>query len=161
MLAMPSVDDGRTDFSVESRQDAAVRVINVRGEIDLSTVAALQPEIEAALGARGPVVVDLCAATFLDSSGLYTLLVFRERLREQSRPLAIACWPDGAVGMAFRISGTDSVFDLKPTRDAAIEAATTPPAVPSGWSSDPVGRARRAAESALADAVRRLRSFRP
>jgi anti-anti-sigma factor len=149
---MPSVDDGRTEFSVQTRQDAAVRVINVRGEIDLASVAALQPVIEATLAAEGPVVVDLCAATFLDSTGLYALLVFRENLREQSRPMAVACWPSGAVAIAFRVSGTDRVFQLHASRDAAIAAVLQP--------TDALGTMRRAAEGVLSEAVRRLRSWR-
>jgi anti-anti-sigma factor len=151
MLGMPSVDDGRT-ISVQTRQDAAVRVINVRGEIDVGSVAALQPAIEAALAADGPVVVDLCAATFLDSTGLYTLLVFRENLREQSRPLGVACWPSGAVAMAFRVSGTDRVFQLHASRDAAVAAVLQ--------AGDPLGSVRRAAEGVLSEAIRRLRSWR-
>jgi anti-anti-sigma factor len=149
MVAMPSVDDGRTAFSVQTRQDAAVRVINVRGEIDLGTVASLQPEFEAALAAEGPVVIDLCASTFLDSTGLYALLVFRENLREQSRPLAIACWPSGAVGMAFRVSGTDKVFQLHASRDAAVAGVLQ--------SGDALGSVRRAAEGVVSEAIRRLR----
>ena len=152
MLAMPSVDDGRTEFSVSTRQDAAVRVIHVRGEIDLATVASLQPDFAAALAAEDPVVIDLCAATFLDSTGLYALLVFRESLREQSRPLAIACWPSGAVAMAFRVSGTDRVFQLHASRDAAIAAVLQ--------SDDALGSVRRAAEGVLSEAIRRLRSLR-
>jgi anti-anti-sigma factor len=160
MPAMPSVGDGQAELSVQSRQDDVVRVLHVRGEIDLSTVATLQPELESALKASGPVVVDLCATKFMDSSGLYALLVFRERLREQERRLAIACWPDGPIGMAFRVSGTDRVFCLHASRKAAIAAVTRDrPPVP-GWSSDPLGRARRAAESAISNAVRRLRSLR-
>jgi anti-anti-sigma factor len=152
MVRMPSVDDGRTEFSVQTRQDAAVRVINVRGEIDLASVATLQPAIEAALAAEeGPVVIDLCAATFLDSTGLYALLVFRENLREQARPLAIACWPSGAVAMSFRVSGTDRVFQLHASRDAAIAAVLE--------STDTLGSVRRAAEGVLSEAIRRLRSL--
>jgi anti-anti-sigma factor len=152
MDGMPSVDDGRTEFSVQTRQDAAVRVINVRGEIDVGSVAALRPAIEAALAAEAPVVVDLCAATFLDSTGLYALLVFRENLREQSRPLAIACWPSGAVAMAFRVSGTDRIFQLHASRDAAVAGVLQ--------STDALGSVRRAAEGVLSEAVRRLRSWR-
>jgi|1186.fasta_scaffold211781_1 anti-anti-sigma factor len=152
MRAMPSVDDGRTEFSVRTRQDAAVRVIDVRGEIDLGSASALQPDFETALAAEGPVVLDLCAATFLDSTGLYSLLVFRENLREQSRPLAVACWPSGAVAMALRVSGTDRVFQLHASRDGAIAGALQ--------STDTIGSVRRAAEGVLSEAIRRLRSLR-
>ena len=117
---MPST--GQTQFSVRAAYDSGACVLDVRGELEISTVDSLQPAIEAALSATGPVVVDLCAVSFLDSQGLYALLVFRERLREQDRDLAIACWPDGAVALLFRVSGTDRLFVLRPSREAAIAA---------------------------------------
>ena len=90
---MASVDDGSVELSVRVRKVAGVFVIDARGEIDVSNAAELQPAIESALQAEGPVVVDLCAVSFLDSTGLYALLVLRRRMIEQGRRVAIACWP--------------------------------------------------------------------
>jgi anti-anti-sigma regulatory factor len=111
----------------------------------------LQPAFEAALAVRGPVVVDLCGASFLDSSGLHALLVFRERLREHGRELAVACWPDGAVAMAFRVSGTAPLFGLRPGREDAVASVRGAPSP--GLLREVVG----AGERAVAAAVRRLR----
>jgi anti-anti-sigma factor len=164
--AVHSIDDGRAEFSVRTGEHSGVRVIDVRGELDLSTVAVLQPELETAIQARGPVVVDLCATTFMDSQGLYSLLVLSERLREQGRPMAIACWPDGAVAVAFRVSGTGGrLLTLRSSRAAAIQAVTAPapddspredPADP------PPGLAEtvlRAGEAVVRQAARTLRSL--
>src|SRR5439155_1100917 len=85
----------------------------------LPAAGELQPAIEAALAAEEPVVVDLCAVSFLDSTGLYALLVLRRRLLEQSRRVAIACWPSGAVAMTLAVSGTDQVFNVYESRAAA------------------------------------------
>jgi len=123
---MPST---RTAFSVHTKEQSSVCVLDVRGELEIATVDALQPALETALSSGAPVVIDLSAVTFLDSQGLYALLVFRERLREAGRPLAIACWPGGAVALAFRVSGTDQLFVLAPTRHEAIAAVTDPPPV--------------------------------
>jgi anti-anti-sigma factor len=120
---MPSVDDGSVELSVRVRKIASVLVIDARGEIDMSTAGELQPAIEAALRAEEPVVVDLCAVSFLDSTGLYALLVLRRRLLEQSRRVAIACWPSGAVAMTLAVSGTDQVFNVYESRAAAIASA--------------------------------------
>src|SRR4051812_30805059 len=104
---MPSVEDGPVNFSVATLEEAGTRIINVRGEVDASTTDALQAELELAVSGEGPVVVDLCGTSFMDSAGQFSLLVFRQRLLDQERRLAVACWPDGAVAMLFRISGTD------------------------------------------------------
>src|SRR5256885_15752649 len=107
MKGFPVMPSTRTAFSVHTKQQSSVCVLDVRGELEISTVDSFQPALEAALSATGAVVIDLCAVTFLDSQGLYALLVFRERLREAGRPLAIARWPDGAVRPALRVSGAD------------------------------------------------------
>jgi anti-anti-sigma factor len=120
---MPSVDDGSVELSVRVRKVAGVFVIDARGEIDVSTAAELQPAIEAALKAEGPVVVDLCAVSFLDSTGLYALLVLRRRMLEQERRVAIACWPSGAVAMTLAVSGTDQIFNVYDSRAAAVASA--------------------------------------
>jgi anti-sigma B factor antagonist len=148
---MPSVEGGPAEFSVQARQDHSVRVINVQGELDVSTVPMLQPAFEAALAVGGPVVVDLCGASFMDSAGLHALLVFRQRLREGGRELAIACWPDGAVALSFGVSGTAALFGLRASREDAVASVRQAP------SPDALRRLTRAGEGLLATAARRLR----
>src|SRR5215210_2877499 len=104
---MATVDGGPPAFSIATRRDRGVLVLAVRGEVDMVNAPALAPDFEAAVAAGGPVVVDLCGTSFMDSTALYALLVLRTRLEEAGRRLAVARWPDGAVGMLFRVSGTD------------------------------------------------------
>jgi len=117
---MPYIGDPRKAFTVETLHDPAAWIIVVCGDVDISTVPALQPAIEAALGLEGRVVVDLYEASFLDSQGLYALLVFRERLREQDRDLVVVAQPLSIVSETLRISGTDRIFDVRPTRRDAL-----------------------------------------
>ena len=119
---MPSVQDGPVNFAVATVEDAGHRVINVRGEVDAATVPMLQAEFETAIQGDGPVIVDLCATSFMDSSGQFALLVFRQSLLDRERRVLLCCWPDGAVAMLFRVSGTDRMFDIHPSRAAAVEA---------------------------------------
>ena len=120
---MPFIGDPRTEFSVTTPYVAGVHVVAARGEVTLATVAELQVAFEAAVGAREPVVVDLLEVSFLDSQGLYALLVLRRRLDEQDRPLAIARDPDGTLAMVFRVSGTHDFFALHDSRSSAVAAA--------------------------------------
>ena len=55
--------------------DAGNRVIQVGGELDLSTVPSLERELEAAMGrGEGGVVVDLSELEFIDSTGIAVLV---------------------------------------------------------------------------------------
>jgi anti-anti-sigma factor len=55
--------------------DAGNRVIRVGGELDLSTVPALEEELEAAIGSSSSaVVVDLSDLDFIDSTGIAVLV---------------------------------------------------------------------------------------
>jgi anti-sigma B factor antagonist/stage II sporulation protein AA (anti-sigma F factor antagonist) len=126
----PFIGDPHDAFSVRTRHHGRARVISLRGELDLTTVAEVQPAIEEAIRATEDeaLVVDLFGVSFLDSQGLYALLVLRERLGERAERLAIACEPGGAVAMVFRVSGTDRMFSLYPDVPAALQALRRLPA---------------------------------
>jgi anti-anti-sigma factor len=121
--AMPFIGDPRTGFTVTTPRAAGVSVVAVRGELTLATVGRLQPAFEAAVAAGRPVVIDLFEVSFMDSQGLFAMLVLRKRLAEQSCRLTVACDPDGTVDMVFRVSGTHDVFELFASRRAAAAAA--------------------------------------
>jgi anti-anti-sigma factor len=121
---MTPVEGGSAGFSVDRRDEGGVLVLVIRGEVDMETSAALTADFEAAATASGPVVLDLCGASFMDSSGLYLVMVLRRRLAERSRRLAIAYWPYGAIATIFRVSGAEELFDVHPNRLAAVAAVS-------------------------------------
>src|SRR4051812_38524288 len=115
---MAPVEGGPSGFSVSTRMQDGVLLLIVRGEVDAETTRTMTRELDAAAQADADVVIDLGGTTFLDSAGLYALL--RRRLGERARRLAVACWPDGAVAMTFRVSGADALFALHTTRTDAL-----------------------------------------
>jgi anti-sigma B factor antagonist len=98
----------------------AARMIALRGEVDAATVPALRAALNRAVSADGSgVVVDMCDVTFIDSTGLMTLLnALRRVVRRQGR-LAIACH-NPTVLRLFEVTRTDETFDIFPTREAAV-----------------------------------------
>jgi anti-anti-sigma factor len=120
---VPFIGDPRTEFSVTAQQGGKAGLITVRGDLTIASVPRLQPTIEAAVRSHQPVVVDLAEVPFMDSQGLFALLVLRQRLRAQSCGLAIVREPDGAVAMTFRVSGTADLFEIRASRRAAMAAA--------------------------------------
>lgn len=84
--------------------------IAVEGEIDLATVEDLQAAIDSSFSANaGHLVVDLNGATFMDSTGLKTLVMANRRFGEAGRSFAIAV-SAGPVSRLIDLSGVDSAI---------------------------------------------------
>jgi anti-sigma B factor antagonist len=82
-------------FEAEAHELDGVAVVAVRGEIDLVTAPRFEAAVEQAIldhGAPRPLLVDLDACTFMDSTGLAILLRAQDRLGEDPG-LAIVCLP--------------------------------------------------------------------
>jgi anti-sigma B factor antagonist len=110
------------DITVE-REDSGVIVVSLTGEHDLSTAPALRERLEAALDERTPIVVNLSAAEFIDSSIIGVLLDLHRRADEAGIGFATAL-EDGAppVRRVLEITGLDENL---PIRDSAREAIQT------------------------------------
>ena len=67
--------------------------MTVFGELDVSTAPRLRPAFEQALEADGDVELDLRGCTFVDSSGIATLVWAAWRLKEDGRKLLSARRP--------------------------------------------------------------------
>jgi anti-sigma B factor antagonist len=78
-------------FVFETAERGGVAVITLRGELDLLASADLEPELERLADEPGVDVValDLRGLDFLDSSGLRTILLARNRLLQQGRRLVL------------------------------------------------------------------------
>jgi len=105
-------------ITVESLEDA--RLIRATGEIDLSTIAALRHEIDAARDDAPATLLDLSGVTFIDSTGLHLLL-------EASRDSARSDWgffivrPSDAVQRLIEVSRTADLLTLvEPTPERIV-----------------------------------------
>jgi anti-sigma B factor antagonist len=107
----------------EERPDGGTRVLALRGELDVATVGrlrrALTPVIEDAEAKL--VVVDLVEVTFIDSTGLMTLLNALRRLVRRGGRLVLAC-SNPTVLRLFEATRTDATFEIVPTREQALAA---------------------------------------
>jgi anti-sigma B factor antagonist len=113
------------DFAIEDRQvDDATHVVAVAGEIDLFTAPEFKQRISAPIDAgRTRVIVDLSAATFIDSSSLGVLIGAHRQLKRRGGTVVVVCDADPIV-KTFRITGLDGVFRLVPTMDEAFDGDT-------------------------------------
>jgi len=82
--------------TIERLQEGPVWVVVVRGDHDLSTAPGLVNELDEAVDAGGPVVVDLAGVDFMDSAILRALLTAREQaLARREGSFAVVAPPDG------------------------------------------------------------------
>lgn len=75
---------------------AAVTVI---GELDMASAPRLDAALEQAIGSGGEVVLDMRACSFVDSSGIATIVKAARRLHDDGRVLRV----DGAQERVRRI----------------------------------------------------------
>jgi anti-anti-sigma factor len=109
---------------LDVRQDApedGVRVVALRGELDVATVPTFRDALTPA--ADDPtvrkLVVDLVEVTFIDSTGLMTLLNILRRLVRRDARMVIAC-SNPTVLRLFEATRTDATFEIVPTREQAL-----------------------------------------
>jgi anti-sigma B factor antagonist len=108
------------DVSVEE-PDAASRVVVLRGELDVATVPAFRDALNPLADDETVqcIVVDLVEVTFIDSTGLMTLLNALRRIVRREGRLVIAC-NNPTVLRLFEATRTDATFEIVPTREQAL-----------------------------------------
>ena len=110
----------------EESPDERTHVINVRGEIHVSTAPRFSQRLNDAIetGKTG-VVLDLGGVGFIDSTGLSVLLNGLRRVTRQRGRLALVC-SNPTVLRLFEITRLDSTFDIFPTRALALAHVQAP-----------------------------------
>jgi len=110
------------DFSVTTRAIDELSVVDVAGEVDVFSAPELAEQLTQLFDAgRRTVVVDLTSVTFLDSTGLGTLVAARNRAEEAGGQLPIIGSGERVLKL-FRITGLDEVFEIYPSIEAAVTA---------------------------------------
>jgi anti-sigma B factor antagonist len=98
----------------------ATTVVPVSGEVTFSNVREFDRTLDRAFneGARN-LVIDLTEVTFIDSSGLSSLLTASARARKQGGNVALVL-AQGEPPSIFRFRGVDRLLALYPSREAAF-----------------------------------------
>ena len=95
-------------------------MIEVVGEIDMTTAPELAKAIDAVRGAATRVVVDLANVEFLDSSGLSTLVRCRRDLDEAEIPLRVVSPQSHGPRRVIEISRLAESLGVVETLDDAL-----------------------------------------
>ncbi|HEY6770983.1 MAG TPA: STAS domain-containing protein [Solirubrobacterales bacterium] len=100
-------------------------MLTISGEHDLSTAPNLRRRIDGLLEEGVPMVVDLSAATFIDSSILGVILDGRRRAADSQVGFAVAR-PSGseAVDRVLEVTGLRAELPVHARREEALQAAS-------------------------------------
>jgi len=96
-------------------------VVRAGGEIDASTVGALDGAITDAASRSPHVVIDLTQVTFVDSSGLGALIVGRQNARERGGSMSLVA-PPPAVRRLLGSTHLNDVFAIYDSMGEAVRA---------------------------------------
>jgi anti-sigma B factor antagonist len=109
-------------------------LVSVKGELDLSTAEELTEPTRLAVNADCPLILDLSACTFVDSTGLRFVLHAHTALADSGRAMAVVT-DDPHVRELFSLTAIDLTVPVFTNLDEAIEwlGAGTEEAVPPQW----------------------------
>jgi len=103
--------------SFETRKRGVWTVVEVRGELDLSTSDALRSALDGAFEGDPPrIAIDLTDVTFMDSSSLGVLVASLERARERDGELRLV-GVQGSPAKVIALTGLDSAFSIEGSVD--------------------------------------------
>ena len=104
-------------MEVKSSQQNGVTVIQVTGEVNISTSPDLKKSFEKLPSQK--VIIDLEKVGYVDSSGLATLVEILKKSKSQGGQLALAGLSD-KVKSLFEITKLDKLFSIFPNQQAAL-----------------------------------------
>ncbi len=109
------------DLTLTTGTDGGASIIHVVGELDLSTIAALDAELELSLPA-GRVVVNLSECTFIDSSALRSLVRAQRAVSEGGGSLALVA-PSQAARRVLEVTALDRFIPVFETVAEAVSSS--------------------------------------
>jgi anti-anti-sigma factor len=113
-------------FAASSAQiDDGIRVVAVRGELDLSTAPELEGPLEQAVGSGDTaVLIDLTECDFIDSTGIAMIVRAWQRLDGDggSGSRVVICSSNDQVRRVLEVTGLELSIPIHNSRDEALTA---------------------------------------
>jgi anti-sigma B factor antagonist len=108
------------ELSLNVRTVGEQSVLDVVGEVDVYSAPELRERLSELLKASTPsLVVNLAEVSFLDSTGIGTLVAGLNRAVQFGGTLTLVCDHERILKL-FRITGLDTVFSIRPSVDEAL-----------------------------------------
>jgi anti-sigma B factor antagonist len=116
--------DSGGPVEVTTRQEGGFTIVAVRGEVDLYSSPRMREAILSGVSRKNPrVIVDLSGVSYMDSSGIATLVEALQLTRKHSGSLVIAGLSE-RVREVFELARLESVFQLAASVDEALKSGS-------------------------------------
>jgi len=112
-------------LSITVRHERVASIVEVTGDIDLTTVAELRERLFALADEGQPLIIDLNRVTFIDSTGLGVLIGAARRVGGRGGSLHAVCSQPQPRKLLW-MTGVDRRIPLSSTVDEALTLSTTP-----------------------------------
>jgi anti-anti-sigma factor len=100
-----------SQFEEVPREDGAC-VVRVSGEVDLAVAAEFQEQVRGCLTRSARVELDLGGLTFIDSSGLGSLVLLQKEAAQQAKSLVLVN-VNARVNRLLEVTGLQHTFDIR------------------------------------------------
>jgi anti-sigma B factor antagonist len=108
-------------MQVKRERSGDAVVVSVGGSVDIYSSPELRGELKVALEAKAPrLVVDLGEVSFVDSSGLATLIEALQKVQAYGGKLVLCNLTPKVLGV-FQLANLDHIFQIRDTREAALK----------------------------------------
>ncbi len=107
-------------MNVERREQQDAVLFTVEGQVDMHTSPDLRKQLRRAIDQKKPLlVVDLTNVSFIDSSGLATLIEALQGVGRYDGKLRLVGLSPSVMNL-FKLSNLVSIFDIRDTREEAL-----------------------------------------
>lgn len=114
-----------SEFRLEREMGDGVTVVVAAGDIDMTASREFGRRLDGVLRASsGDVVLDMLQVVYLDSTALRALLASRKVAEERGSRLVLVV-AQKAVLHVLEVTGLSALFEMRPTRAAALRAIGT------------------------------------
>ncbi len=112
--------------TIAVRSERGHTIATVAGEIDISTVTLLRERLFELASSSHHLVIDLDQVTFIDATGLNTLVAAANRTEAHGGSLHVVCTRPKILNL-FRLAGLDRRLPPVPTLDEALATSGRQP----------------------------------
>lgn len=99
------------NWDIETVDDGTTLLVMPDGELDVHTAPSLARALERCTSAHKVLIVDVSRISFIDSTGLKTLVAARERVRER----LLLAGENAALDRLLELTGTAELFTRSPS----------------------------------------------
>lgn len=109
-------------MQINIEEKGGVTVVKVIGDIDINTSPEFKKSCDSAISAKkDKIVINLSDVSYVDSSGLATLVEVLKNMRAYGGKLKLASLSDKVRGL-FEITKLDKLFDIAADEEGSINS---------------------------------------